>query len=99
MGGLAGQSPTDGPGGCRSNARMRRRDSTGLPVRAIYLGLRGEFRARQTLRSLRNVSGWTIAGVVWLVLGLALRSWILFAAFGVLLAVTAIGWGLDRHYL
>lgn len=78
---------------------MRRRDSDSLPFRAVYLGLRGEFRVRQTLRSLRQVSGWTIAGGVWLVLGLAFRSWILFGAFGILLALTAAGWAVDRYYL
>ena len=78
---------------------MRRRDSARLPVRALYLGLRGEFRVRQTLRSLRQTSGWTIAGVVWLVLGLAFRSWILFGAFGALLLLTAAGWVVERHYL
>lgn len=78
---------------------MRRRDSTRLPVSALYLGLRGEFRVRQTLRSLRCANGWTIAGVIWLVLGLAFRSWILFAAFAALLLLTAAGWIVDRYYL
>jgi restriction system protein len=78
---------------------MRRRDSDKLPFRAVYLGLRGEFRVRQTLRSLTQTSGWTIAGVVWLVLGLAFRSWILFAAFGALLLLTVAGWAADRYYL
>ena len=78
---------------------MRRRDSTRLPVRALYLGLRGEFRLRQTLRSLRDASGWTIAGVVWLVLALAFRSWILFGTFGALLLLTAAGWLVERYYL
>jgi restriction system protein len=78
---------------------MRRRDSDNLPFRAVYLGLRGEFRVRQTLRSLRHASGWTVAGIVWLVLALAFRSWILFAAFGVLLLLTAVGWASERYYL
>lgn len=78
---------------------MRRRDSTRLPIRALYLAVRGEFRVRQTLRSLRQASGWTIAGVVWLVLGLAFRSWILFGAFGAVLLLTATGWLVDRYYV
>lgn len=45
------------------------------------------------------MSGWTIAGVVWLVLGLAFRSWILVGAFGILLALTAAGWAAERYYL
>jgi len=78
---------------------MRRRDSARRPIHALYLGLRGEFRIRQTMRSLRHASGWTIAGVVWLVFGLAFRSWILVGAFGVLLLLTAAGWAIDHHYL
>lgn len=78
---------------------MRLRDSDNLPLRAVYLGLRGEFRIRQTLRSLRHVSGWTVAGVVWLALALAFRSWILFAAFGALLLLTVAGWASERYYL
>ena len=78
---------------------MRRRDSTSLPFRAVYLGLRGEFRLRQTLRSLRHASGWTVAGVVSLMLALALHSWILFAAFGFLILLTIAGWAHDRYYL
>jgi restriction system protein len=80
-------------------ARMRRRDSTHLPVRALYLAVRGEFRVRQTLRSLRQAGGWTIAGVVRLVLGLAFRSWVLFGAFGAVLLLTAAGWLVERRYV
>lgn len=78
---------------------MRRRDSDNLPFRAIYLALRGEFRVRQTLRSLRSTSGWTVAGVVWLVFALAFRSWILFAAFGALTLLTVAGWAYSQYYL
>jgi restriction system protein len=78
---------------------MRRRDSDNLPFRAVYLGLRGEFRVRQTLRSLRHASGWTVAGIVWLVFALAFRSWVLFVAFAALLALTLAGWAYNQHYL
>ncbi len=78
---------------------MRHRDSDALAFRAIYLGLRGEFRVRQTLRSLRSTSGWAVAGVVWLVFALAFRSWILFAAFGALTLLTVAGWVHSQYYL
>jgi restriction system protein len=78
---------------------MRRRDSDNLPLRAVYLGLRGEFRVRQSLRSLIHASGWTVAGIVWLVFALAFRSWVLFAAFAALLTLTLAGWAYNQHYL
>ena len=78
---------------------MRRRDVNSLTYRTLYCSLRGEFRVRQTLHSLRHASGWSVAGVVWLVLALAFRSWILFAAFGVLLLLTGLGWAIEHSYL
>lgn len=78
---------------------IRHRDSHTHLFRVLYLGLRGELRVRQSLRSLRQVSGWTIAAVFWLVLGLAFHKWMLLAAFGFLLLLSLGVWATDRYYL
>lgn len=76
---------------------MRGGDTENPLVQVIYLLLRGEFRARQTLRSLRHMNGWMIAGFVWLVLGVAFHSWVLLAVFAGLLLLSAVGW-ISEHY-
>jgi restriction system protein len=45
------------------------------------------------------MNGWIIASLVWIVLGLAFRSWVLLGAFGGLLLLSAIGWVSEHYYL
>ena len=51
------------------------------------------------MRGLRNVSGLTWATLVLLVLGLVVRSWILFSALAVVLVLALIQWLYFHYYL
>jgi restriction system protein len=57
------------------------------------------YRVRRALRELRNVSGTTTAAIVFLVLALALHSWILFVAFFVVVALKTMQWLYFRYFV
>jgi restriction system protein len=76
---------------------MRWKDGKTKSALAVFALLRTSFRARRALRELRNIHGTTVAAIVFLTFGLALQNWVLFGAFLLMLAITAVQW-LYFHY-
>ena len=78
---------------------MEWKDSDRLSTRALFRVFDHSFRLNRAFRELRQISNLSISGVVCLVAALALRSWILFAAFGVLLALNTSQWLYYRYFI
>jgi restriction system protein len=78
---------------------MRWKDGQNTSAVAVFALLRTSFRARRAFRELRNISGTTVAAIVFLIFGLALGNWILFGAFLLMLAVTAIQGLYFRYFI
>lgn len=78
---------------------MRRRDRSGRFYATIYVALHTSFRLRSNLKALRHASAWTVAGIVWVTLGLAFHKPILLAIFGALLVATLAQWAYFRYHL
>ncbi len=76
----------------------RWKDSNRVSAQAAFGVVSLSYRLTRLFRELRTTSGWTIAGIVFLVVGLALRNWILFAAFAATLALQTVQWVYFRHF-
>ena len=78
---------------------MNWKDSDTVTARAAFGAVSLSYRLHRFFRELRNTSGWTIAGFVFLVFGLALRNWVLFAAFAIMLVLQTAQWLYFRHFI
>jgi restriction system protein len=78
---------------------MQWKDGNSLSARTVYGVLRGSLRIRRATRELRAISALTLSAITFLLLGLALQSWILFGAFVVIVTLNAAQWLYFRYFI
>lgn len=78
---------------------MQWKDGNGLSTRTLFGVLDWSFRLNRALREMRSISSLSLSAVVFLLCSLALRSWILFGAFLVVLVVNTAQWLYYRYFI
>ncbi len=75
------------------------KDSNRFSTRAAFRVLEGSFRINRAFREIRSASSLTLVSLVLLLCALAIRSWILFAAFVAILSLNAAQWLYFRYFI
>jgi restriction system protein len=78
---------------------MQWKDGHSNSARALFGTLHMSFRLGRAARELRNIGALTLGAITFLLLGLTLRSWILFGAFAVIVTLNTAQWLYFRHFI